>query len=171
VLIVLAAVIVAGALLKAATLVVSALSASRSEGTRSRAVELLSTFAPGVAAAEHDPRALLAWEPLARTARRALPEEFALLDQASGRTFPFTRDRLQAAHAAWTAEWLSWERRHDAEYKLKAAIAEHELKDGSLVGRAKLEAIERDKLDLYQQHYQDYIKVAKALQALLAPPT
>jgi len=34
--------------------------------------------------------------------------------------------------------------------------------------RAKLDAVEREKLDLYQQHYADYVRIAKALQALSA---
>jgi hypothetical protein len=33
--------------------------------------------------------------------------------------------------------------------------------------RQRVEAIEREKLDRYQQHYQEYVQVAKALQALV----
>ena len=34
--------------------------------------------------------------------------------------------------------------------------------------RARLDAVEREKLDLYQRRYTDYVRVAKALQALLS---
>ena len=90
------------------------------------------------------------------------------MDAASGGTFPFTADHVQSAHAQWTAAWLSWERMHDGEYKLKAAVLEQELSasGGSPIVRAKLEAVEREKLDLYQRRYHEYVHVAKALQAL-----
>jgi hypothetical protein len=168
VLIVLAAVIVAAAVLKAATDIAAAIRGGREDTVRQRAAHLLASFAAGVAAAEQDPRALLAWEPLARTARKAFPDEFRVLDDARGAMFPFGAERLKAAHAAWTAEWLAWERSHDLTYKLKAVVAEHELEQagGSTVGRATLEAIEREKLDTYQRRYEEYIRVAKALQAL-----
>jgi hypothetical protein len=32
--------------------------------------------------------------------------------------------------------------------------------------RAKVDAIEREKLDAYQRRYEEYVRVAKALQAL-----
>jgi hypothetical protein len=76
-------------------------------------------------------------------------------------------DEIQAAHAQWTADWLAWERAHDAEYKLKAAAAEADLAAANTpVARARLEATEREKLELYQRRYQEYVRVAKALQAL-----
>jgi hypothetical protein len=40
---------------------------------------------------------------------------------------------------------------------------------GAPAARARLEAIEREKLELYQRRYQDYVQVAKALQGLIAP--
>ncbi len=119
-------------------------------------------------AAAGDPRAVLAWEPLARTGRQLFPEEFARIDRAAGISFPFGVDRIEAAHSQWTADWLTWERTHDAEYKVKSAAVEEELarSNGSPVVRARLDAVERDKLDLYQQRYAEYVRVAKALQAL-----
>ena len=120
-------------------------------------------LAPALGAAERDPRALLVWQPLANTARQIFPAECSALDRAAGRTFPFTKEQVQAAHAAWTADWLAWERTHDAEYKLKAAALEP---DASPLGRARLDAVEREKLDTYQRRYEDYVKVARALQAL-----
>ena len=160
----------AAAVLWAARALVAELRAARDESARARALALLQTFSAGIAASHADPRALLTWAPLARTARQLLPREFALLDAAAGFPFPFSVEQLQAAHAQWTAEWLAWERAHDAEYKLKAAVHEHDLaaSGGSALARARLEAVEREKLDLYQRRYQQYVQVAKALQNLSA---
>jgi hypothetical protein len=150
--------------------IVRELKTTREEAKRARTMTIMGLFAPAIAAAERDPRALLVWYPLARTARQLLPDEFALLDRTSGSPFPFSSDLVQTAHAQWTADWLAWERTHDAEYKLKAAEAEHELaaSGGAPFIRAKLDAIEREKLDLYQRRYQEYVRVGKALQALLS---
>jgi hypothetical protein len=133
-------------------------------------VGLLGVFGPAVGACATDARALLAWYPLAASARRIFPDAFRELDRISGGTFPFTRDQLQSAHARWTTEWLTWERSHDAEYRMKAAAAEQALEGAeasrrSLL-RADLEAIERQKLESYQQRYEEYVRVAKALGAL-----
>ena len=102
-------------------------------------------------------------------ARQMFPAEFAELDAAAGGAFPFSQDRLQTAHAQWTADWLGWERTHDAEYKLKAAVVEQEMaaSGGSPVLRARLDAVEQEKLELYQRRYAEYVRVAKALQALV----
>jgi hypothetical protein len=131
--------------------------------------QLLALFAPGLEAAAQDPRALLVWQPLAVTARRLYPEAFVALDRASGATFPFSADQIERAHARWTADWLAWERSHDADCKMKAAIVEHDLGDavGTALGRARLDAVEREKLDRYQQRYEEYTRVARGLQALL----
>ena len=93
-------------------------------------------------------------------AHRPDPTEFIEV-----RTFPFTTEQIQAAHSQWTADWLAWERTHDYDYKLKAAAAEHELAAsvGSPIMRARLEAVEREKLDLYQRRYQDYVRVSHLL--------
>lgn len=167
--IILAALIVSAAVLAAAFRVASAVQASRAEPPRARALELTAMFAPGLSAAAGDPRAILVWEPLARMARHIFPEEFALIDQAAGGAFPFSTDRLQAAHAQWTADWLAWERSHDTEFKLKAAAVEQEIAaaGSSALLRARLDAVEGEKLDLYQRRYREYVRVAKALQALV----
>ena len=158
----------------AAQRIVAEIKATREEATRTRALALLQLFAPGIGAGTQDPKALLVWQPLARTARQLFPAELAALDRAAGSTFPFTKEQLQAAHAEWTAAWLAWERAHDAEYKLRAAAVEHEIAaagatstTASPILRARLDAIEREKLDLYQRRYQEYVQVAKALQALV----
>jgi hypothetical protein len=162
-----AAIVVAAAIVWAAHAIVSELRAARTEATRTRALALLHTFSAGIAAAHADPRALLTWVPLARAARQLMPSEFALLDAAAGATFPFSTEQVQAAHARWTADWLAWERTHDAEYKLKAVVLERELAAGESASvRARLESVEREKLDLYQRRYSEYVQVAKALQSL-----
>src|SRR6185295_6568627 len=119
-----AALAVAAVIYWAAQLLVAELKAARDEAARTRALALMQLFAPGVSAGAQDPRALLVWQPLARTARQMFPAELAALDRAAGGTFPFTKEQLQTAHADWTTAWLAWERAHDAEYKLKAAEAE-----------------------------------------------
>ncbi len=109
------------------------------------------------------------WHPLALSSRKLFPEAFKELDSAAGGTFPFTKEQLQAAHARWTAEWLAWERAHDAEYALKAAQVQDEIDrvqgQASPLLRTRLAAIEQQKLERYQQRYEEYIKTAKALAA------
>lgn len=137
---------------------------------RLRRVQLLALFAPGVASAVADPRAILAWQPLAAAARKLFPEDFADLDRAAGASFPFSDEQIQAAHARWSAEWLAWERTHDAEYKLKAAAVEEQMKasGGSALLRAQLESVEREKLERYQRRYEEYTRVSKALKETIA---
>ena len=165
----LAALFVSAAIAWAGLRIATAVQASRPDPRRARVLELLAIFAPAVGAAADDPRAILVWHPLARTARQIFPEEFAELDAAAGAVFPFNQKGLQMAHAHWTADWLGWERTHDSEYKLKAAMVEQEVAatGTSPVLRARLDAVEREKLDLYQRRYGEYVRVAKALQALV----
>jgi hypothetical protein len=164
----LAALLVSAAVVWAGLRIAAAVQASRPDPERARALELMAMFAPALSAAAGDPRAILVWHPLARMAREMCPAEFALIDKAAGGAFPFSHDRLQSAHAQWTADWLAWESSHDAEYKVKTAIVEQEiaLAGASAVLRARLDAVLSEKLDLYQRRYQEYVHVAKALQAL-----
>src|SRR5947209_8626981 len=104
----LSALIVATAVGWGATRIVAELKASRNDRARERVLDLLQAFASASSAAAADPKAVLVWVPLARVARQISPEEFAQLDRASGSTFPFGSDRIQAAHAQWTADWLAW---------------------------------------------------------------
>ncbi len=164
-----AAILIAGAIVWGASQIVGEMRAGRGGvGSGDRLATLLSMFAPGLAATQQDPRAFLVWQPLAKAARQLYPEEFAALDRAVGGTFPFTNERIEAAHSQWTADWLAWEHAHDIEYKLKVAVAEHEVSTlgGTSVARARLEAVEREKLEGYQRRYADYVRIAKALQAL-----
>jgi hypothetical protein len=164
-----AAIIVAAAVYSGARAVAREIAAARDAAGRGRALQIMGVFAPAVSAADADLRALLVWQPMARTARHLFPDEFAALDRAAGGTFPFSGERIQAAHSRWTAEWLAWERTHDAEYKLKTAEVEQELlaSGGSAVVRGRLDSVEREKLERYQRRYEEYVRVAKALQALL----
>jgi hypothetical protein len=164
------AVIVAAAILWAGWHLAAGLRAARGiAGTDDRVATLLALFAPALAATQQDPRAFLVWQPIAKAARQLFPEEFARLDRATGGTFPFSSEQIEAGHAQWTADWLAWELAHDTEYKLKATVAAHELAaDGAAgIGRARLDAIEREKLDLYQRRYAEYVRTAKALQTLI----
>jgi hypothetical protein len=157
--------LLAGAVVWAGGRATAEAAAERAEGQRGRQLAILNAFVPAIAAARADPRAILVWQPMARTARTLFPDEFAAIDRAMGAPFPFSPAQLQAAHAQWTAEWLAWERSHDAEYKRRAAEAERELeRDGSPAARATLDAVEQEKLDLYQRHYEEYVRVAKALR-------
>ncbi len=165
-----AALIVAVAIVWCTRTVMRGWQAARGDAARHRQAQLLQIFAEGIASVRADPPSLLAWEPLARTARRLLPDDVAALDRAAGGTFPFTNAQIEAAHARWTADWLAWEQSHDAEYKLKASVAEHDLaaSGGSPEMRARLDAVEREKIERYQRRYEEYIRTAKALQALMA---
>jgi hypothetical protein len=167
--IILASLIVAAAIAWAALRIVAELRAGREETARARTAALLALFAPGVADAQRDPRGFLVWQPIAAIARRLFPSEAAALDGAAGGRFPFTVEQIQNAHAQWTAEWLAWERAHDAIYKRKAAVASAALGAGGDPStiRGELDAIEQEKLDLYQRRYTEYVRVGKALQSLL----
>ncbi len=132
--------------------------------------QLLATFGPAAAAVQQDPRQLLVWYPLAQSSRKLFPQAFSELDKASGGTFPFTRDQVQAAHARCSSDWLVWERAHDAEFSLKAAQVEDDIVraggPASPLLRTRVAAVEQQKLERYQQRYEEYIKTAKALANL-----
>jgi len=129
------------------------------------------TFGQAQAAVQNDARELLVWQPLAEANRRLFPDAFAALDQATGRRFPFPKETIEHAHAKWTARWLTWEKAHDEEYRLKAATVEHEMRgltgEAATLAKARLQRVQHEKLELYQQRYEEYIQTAKALQALL----
>ena len=132
--------------------------------------QLLATFAPAAAAVQQDPKQLLAWYPLAQSSRKLFPDAFKLLDEAASGTFPFTKEQLKAAHARCSSDWLAWERAHDAEYALKLAEVQDQIDraqgQASPLLRTRLAAVEQQKLERYQQRYEEYIKTAKALAAL-----
>lgn len=164
----LSAVLVAAAIVWGCAAVASEVRAARAEARRDRTLEILRTFAAAREAAAADPRSVLTWEPLARAARRLFPDAFGELDTAAGGAFPLTAERIEAAHGQWTADWLAWEHAHDAEYKARAASLEQEVvaMQNADAARARLDLLEREKLEGYQRRYQEYVRVAKALQAL-----
>jgi hypothetical protein len=132
---------------------------------------MLGTFGPAQAAVQADPTLLLTWYPLATAARQLEPHAFAALDAATRGTFPFTREQVERAHAKVSSDWLAWEQAHDEEYRLKAAVAEHDLTrasgEAASLARARLDRIQHEKIERYQQRYEAYIRTAKALQALI----
>jgi DNA polymerase III psi subunit len=131
--------------------------------------QILATFAPGAVAVQQDSRLLLVWYTLAQTSRKLFPDAFAALDRAAGGAFPFTKEQVQAAHARCSADWLAWERAHDAEFALKTAQVQEEMDraGASSLLRTRLAAIEQQKLERYQQRYEEYIRTARALAALV----
>lgn len=143
----------------------------RRQRQQAAAHRMLATFGPAQAAVLTDARMLLSWYPLAQAARKLDPDTFAALDAATGRTFPFTRDQVERAHAKVSSDWLAWEAAHDEEYRLKAAAAEQDLArstgDAATLARARLDRVQHEKIERYQQRYEEYIRTAKALQALL----
>jgi hypothetical protein len=167
-LIVLALVAVAVAIGAGATAIAGELRRTSEARTMLR---LLALFSPAAARAADDPRRLLAWHQIAATSRALFPDAFRRLDAARGATFPFSVEDVQAAHARWTTEWLAWERAHDEEFTLKAAAAEEAIaRQDSPAARARLAAVEREKLERYQQRYEEYVRVGKGLAALFADP-
>jgi hypothetical protein len=172
VILLLSAFVVAGAVAWAGWRIARELNATREEDARARVLRLMALFSTGIGAVLDDPRALLTWQPLAATARQLFPSEFAALDRVSGRSFPFGAEQIEAAHARWSADWLAWERTHDADYKLKTAQIEAEIsaEGGSAIARARLDAVEREKLDKYQRRYEEYARVSKALRMLGGRP-
>lgn len=147
----------------ATAIVVFEIRRSREDAT---AAALLAAFATAAADARSDPQRLLAWQPAVAVARRLFGGAMNRLDLAAGGPFPFGDSAAKDAHARWTASWLAWERAHDEEYKLKAAAAEASLARGEADARGRLAAIEREKLERYQQRYEEYVRTGKALAAL-----
>ncbi len=143
---------------------------------------LLGTFGPVVERALTDPRVLLAWYPTAEAARRTFPEAFAALDQKGHDRFPFNANQVETVHAQWSADWLLWERSHDAEYRRKSLVISKELEQSGAAesqdALARLETLEQEKLERYQRRYEEYVRVSRALADVArvvgvsdAPPT
>ena len=138
---------------------------------KSTVQSMIQTFGAAQAAAQHDARQLLAWHPIAEASRKLFPAAFAAIDGATGARFPFSKELVERAHAKVSSEWLAWEKAHDEEYRIKAAAAEQEIAAASgepaALARARLDRIQHEKIERYQQRYEEYVRTAKALQALL----
>ena len=132
---------------------------------------MLQTFGSARATVQHQPMQLLAWHPLAEASRKLFPQAFDALDSATGTRFPFSKDTIERAHAKVSSEWLAWEKAHDEEYRIKAAAAEQELAassgEAAALARARLDRVQHEKIERYQQRYEEYVRTAKALQGLL----
>lgn len=164
----LAGIVVAVAIVVSGGQIVTELKRGGEERRRGRQLSIAALFAPALSQVQGDPKAILAWHPLAKALRVQFPQEFGALDAATGSAFPFSRDLIVASHSKWTIDWLAWERTHDATYKLMAVQAQEALAGSgdSPVARAKLDAIEREKLDVYQRRYEEYVRVSKSLEQL-----
>jgi len=144
----------------------------RKRRTEAAVQSILATFGAAQATVQQDARLLLVWQPLAESARKLFPAAFAALDGATGHRFPFEKAAIERAHAKWTADWLAWEKTHNEEYRLKAATVEQEIgraagSDAAALAKARLDRVQHEKIERYQQRYEEYIRTAKALQALL----
>jgi hypothetical protein len=132
---------------------------------------IIQTFGPAQAAVQNDPKQLLAWHPVAEAARKLFPAAFDALDGATGARFPFSKEQVERAHARVSSEWLAWEKAHDEEYRIKGAAAEQEIAaaagEAAALARARLDRIQHEKIERYQQRYEEYVRTAKALRALL----
>lgn len=163
--------LVAAVIVWAATFVSRAVNRLRDELAQVRQAQLLTILAPALDEVRRDPAALLAWRRLSDLARTLLPGDAAALDRAAGSQYPFSAADIQDAHARWTSHWLAWERAHDVEFKARVSALQAEAaRSGEAVSRAQLDAVDQEKLDRYQQRYAEYVRISKALQALLQPP-
>lgn len=131
---------------------------------------LLAMFGPVVSRVQVEPSELVAWHSIASTSRALFPDLFRELDFASGHRFPFSRELIEGTHARWTTRWLAWECRHDLEYKQRTSEVEAMLA-GALSHdeanlKAQLTAIEQEKLQRYQERYEEYVRVGKAIAEL-----
>jgi hypothetical protein len=137
------------------------------DAAKARRVALVSAFAPAVAAAARDPAVITAWQPIAAAARQLFPDDVAAIENATGAAFPFSKEIVRDAHARWTTDWLAWERSHDVEFKRRVAAATPDpAAPMTAAARAVLDAIENEKLELYQRRYAEYVQVARSLQVM-----
>jgi hypothetical protein len=124
---------------------------------------------PGIEAARADPRALLVWHPLGRAVRQPVSHRARGARQGRRRIVPLharpgaggalaVDDRLAGVGAS-------------ARRRLQGPRGGGRTRTGGLeriAGRAGAgRRHRREKLDLYQRRYQDYVQVARALQALI----
>ena len=93
------------------------------------------------------------------------------MDRTTGSRFPFSDDKIEAVHARWTTQWLAWERDHDLEYKRRATEIEVELEvaqpEKATLLNARLAEVEQEKLLSYQERYEEYVRIGKAIGQLV----
>ena len=136
-------------------------------------IHLLATFGPAMVTGRRDPESFVVWAEIAGVARVIFPEAFVQLDTAVGGRFPFSPEVVEAVHARWTADWLAWERQHDLDYKGRASAVEVALAEGAddevLNLRTQLSSINQEKIQTYQDRYESYVRISKAIRALEDP--
>ena len=124
----------------------------------------------GPATARADGRELLGWRRVAAMLREVLPEAVRTIEQGTGQPFPFPREVTEDAHARRTADWLAWERAHDIRFRQRTSDLETELRGSgemdTAAGKARLAALDDEKLQDYQRRYEEYVRVGRELAAL-----
>ena len=149
---------------------VALLQAMRRRDRDATVLTLIGIFGPAVEQVQREPRSLPAWAGVAGTTRTLFPEAFARLDAAGEGPFPFSPALIEGAHARWTTVWLAWEREHDLTYKRLASEAETALAETTgeqaRLLEARLREIEQEKLQRYQERYEEYVRVGKAIGKL-----
>lgn len=164
--------LVVAAIVATGAVIVGVVERARRDGRRQHRERLIAALLTSIApvAARADPRELCGWRPVAVTARALFPDIVAAIESRTGERFPFPRETVEEAHARWTAEWLAWERRHDADFRQRASALEAELdaagEAGSPAGRARMAALDDEKLQAYQHRYEEYVRIGNGLAAL-----
>ena len=112
----------------------------------------------------------MAWAAVARAARNAFPEASARLDAAANGRFPFSRELVEAAHARWTADCWPGSGSTMSNTRSAVAAAEQALDaapaDQAAALQLRLAAINQEKLQTYQERYEHYVRVGKAIGAI-----
>jgi len=130
--------------------------------------QLITAVPPNLATS--DPRVVLGWAHSFETIRHLFPDEIRRVEDISGEPFPVSNAIVEQVHARWTAKWLAWERKHHAEYQEKAALLQSDVVTTDQASASKLRArssrLEDEKLESYQQRYEEYVTVGKALTDL-----
>tara|TARA_B100001123_G_C15325028_1_gene1029255 strand:+ start:2217 stop:2777 length:561 start_codon:yes stop_codon:yes gene_type:complete len=133
-------------------------------------LEILRLFKTARVEGNKDPQSLVGWAQLSVISRRLFPSSFERLDQVTGGQFPFSDEFIDETHARWTSEWLSWEQRHDRDYKDRAFAIENQLKSVTDQERdlllKRLDSVNSEKLQTYQSRYELYVKVGKSIAGL-----
>lgn len=165
-------VLVVATIVAAGAAIVGVVERARRDGRRRHRERLIAALLTSIApaAARADPRELCGWGPVAVTARALFPDIVAAIESRTGERFPFPRETVEEAHARWTAEWLAWERGHDADFRQRSIVLEAELQatgDAGLpAGRARMAALDDEKLQAYQHRYEEYVRIGNGLAAL-----
>ena len=132
------------------------------------AAHLVTVIPPSLATS--DPRVILGWANSFGVVRRLFPMAIQRIEHVSGGPFPVSNAIIEQVHARWTTDWLAWERNHNAEFQEKSAALEAEAgTTGRMVDpdiRARSARLEDEKLQTYQQRYEEYVSIGKALTDL-----